>query len=65
VGQFEYGAPHSVQRKYSPGQCTGTREATITGNPDPAHISTRYAERQNLTTRMAIRRFEDIAGLLD
>ncbi len=29
----------------------------ITGNPDWAHISTSYIERQNLTMRMAMRRF--------
>jgi hypothetical protein len=28
-----------------------------TGNPDPRHISTSYVERQNLSMRMAIRRF--------
>ena len=27
------------------------------GNPDPKHISTSYAERQNLTMRMGMRRF--------
>ena len=27
------------------------------GDPDPAHISTSYAERQNLTMRMGMRRF--------
>jgi hypothetical protein len=29
----------------------------ITGNPDPKHISTSYAERANLTMRMHMRRF--------
>ena len=27
------------------------------GNPDPEHISTSFAERQNLTMRMHMRRF--------
>jgi len=27
------------------------------GNPDPKYISTSYAERQNLTMRMSMRRF--------
>jgi hypothetical protein len=29
----------------------------VAGNPDEAHISTSYAERQNLTMRMRMRRF--------
>jgi IS1 family transposase len=44
-------------RRYSPAECVGTRTDNITGNPDPKHISTSYAERANLTMRMAMRRF--------
>jgi len=38
-----------AERRYSLAVCTGEFKQRITGDPDPANISTSYVERQNLT----------------
>jgi hypothetical protein len=52
-----YGADPQAEKRYSPAKCLGAVKRPISGNPDPKHISTSFAERQNLTMRMHMRRF--------
>jgi IS1 family transposase len=44
-------------RRYSPGRMVRSYTTCCSGNPDKAHVSTSYAERQNLNIRMGLRRF--------
>lgn len=52
-----YGTPEGTIGRYSPGECVGAEKRRVEGRPDPAHISTSFAERSNLTMRMGNRRF--------
>jgi IS1 family transposase len=50
-------SPESANGRYSPAECIGAKPTPIMGAPDPAHISTSYVERSNLSLRMGNRRF--------
>jgi len=64
-GDIDYGmlvkiygnSPESAKGRHSPAGFVSARKMTVEGNPDPKHISTSFAERQNLTMRMHMRRF--------
>jgi IS1 family transposase len=53
-----YGPAPEGQHRYSPPACLGAiKQQPVYGDPDPNYISTSFAERQNLTMRMQMRRF--------
>lgn len=51
-----YGAAPEGEKRYSPAECIGAVKHRIEGKPDPKHVSTSYAERNNLNVRMHTRR---------
>jgi len=52
-----YGALPAGPGRYAPPSLLDAIPSVVHGQPDPAHISTSFIERQNLTIRMACRRF--------
>jgi integrase-like protein len=56
------GTDPEEERRYSPATCIGAETRVVTGTPEPAAISTSYAERQNRTMRMSMRRFTHLTN---
>jgi hypothetical protein len=57
-----YGPAPECQRRYSPTECVGAVEHRVEGNVAPKHVSTSYAERQNLNIRMGNRRMRRLTN---
>ena len=57
-----YGETSEGPKRHSPAECIGCQKHEIVGYPDPAHISTSYVERANLSLRMGMCRFTPLTN---
>src|ERR1700722_4435182 len=50
--------------RYNPGECIDAETRGVEGHPDPAHVSTPYVGRSNLSIRLGNRRFTRLTNAL-
>ena len=57
-----FGTEPEAETRYTPPKAIGIQAATISGSPEPRHISKYYVDGQNLTMWMSMRRFAQLTN---